>query len=265
MFEKYLLSILIPSRNNSLDLKNTIENIIETSNPDNINYEIIIKIDLDDAELINQITKYKNYTNIKFLVSHQLDGYLSIKDFHNQLINSAEGKYVLLYGSDAEIHLQNWNDYLEKELTEFKIYYPHITWWYKETKTPVLENEIQELKIDFSIFPKKTKEIFQENISPNHLVDMWLSNIFNTTENWYNTSLTKRLPEFRIKHLRPKKFVDLGSANTPQPIWDDYDLLVNSAQYYHNINLLYEHKKSQEYNSIKQHNIINQYRNENNI
>ena len=264
MAEKYLVSLLISS-NNKTNLNHTLSNIFSSANLNNINFEVIIKLDLDDVILQKNILKYQEYKNIKFLISHKLNGYLNLVEFTEQMINCSQGKYVWMLGDDIEIDCSHWNDVLADKLIDFKLYYTDVKWWVKETNIPFLEENQHKSKIDFLIFPKKVKEIWSESLCPHHLSDMWVSRIFNLINVSYNTSVTEIISDLKVKHLRPLSKLILGKSNTPQEIWDEYDKYNGSALFYHNTNLIYEYIMYLKYNQIYQHNIINNYRNDNNI
>jgi len=264
MVEKYLVSLLISS-NNKTNLNHTLSNIFSSANLNNINFEVIIKLDLDDVILQKNILKYQEYKNIKFLISHKLNGYLNLVEFTEQMINCSQGKYVWMLGDDIEIDCPHWNDVLADKLIDFKLYYINVKWWVKETNIPFLEENQHESKIDFLIFPKKVKEIWSESLCPHHLSDMWISGIFNLINVSYNTSVTEIISDLKVKHLRPLSKLVLGKSNTPQEIWDEYNKYKGSALFYHNKNLIYEYIMYLKYNQIYQHNIINNYRNDNNI
>lgn len=264
MAEKYLVSLLISS-NNKTNLNHTLSNIFSSANLNNINFEVIIKLDLDDVILQKNILKYQEYKNIKFLISHKLNGYLNLVEFTEQMINCSQGKYVWMLGDDIEIDCSHWNDVLADKLIDFKLYYTDVKWWVKETNIPFLEENQHESKIDFLIFPKKVKEIWSESLCPHHLSDMWISRIFNLINVSYNTSVTEIISDLKVKHLRPLSKLILGKSNTPQEIWDEYNKYNGSALFYHNTNLIYEYIMYLKYNQIYQHNIINNYRNDNNI
>ena len=122
MAEKYLVSLLISS-NNKTNLNHTLSNIFSSANLNNINFEVIIKLDLDDVILQKNILKYQEYKNIKFLISHKLNGYLNLVEFTEQMINCSQGKYVWMLGDDIEIDCPHWNDVLADKLIDFKLYY----------------------------------------------------------------------------------------------------------------------------------------------
>ena len=264
MVEKYLVSLLISS-NNKTNLNHTLSNIFSSANLNNINFEVIIKLDLDDVTLQKNILKYQEYKNIKFLISHKLNGYLSLVEFTEQMINCSQGKYIWMLGDDIEIDCPHWNDILNNKLTDFKLYYPNVKWWIKETNVPFLEENQHESKIDFLIFPKKIKEIWNESICPYHLSDIWRSAIFNSVDIIYNINVTENILDLKVKHLRPLNKLTLGASNTPQEIWDEHNKYKNSALFHHNKNLIYEYIINLKYNQIYQHHIINNYKNNNNV
>ena len=238
MAEKYLVSLLISS-NNKTNLNHTLSNIFSSANLNNINIELINKLDLDDVKLQKNILKYQEYKNIKFLISHKLNGYLNLVEFTEQMINCSQGKYVWMLGDDIEIDCSHWNDVLADKLIDFKLYYTDVKWWVKETNIPFLEENQHKSKIDFLIFPKKVKEIWSESLCPHHLSDMWVSRIFNLINVSYNTSVTEIISDLKVKHLRPLSKLILGKSNTPQEIWDEYDKYNGSATWFFITYLIY--------------------------
>jgi len=118
---KYLVSILIPTRKRVDLLDRTLKNIIEMSNPTNDNYEIIVKVDFDDHETIDYIKTWSNEKqNINFIINSRLDGYYSLTDHNEMMIDCAKGKYMFCYNDDLLMTTQNWNDILKEKLKETK-------------------------------------------------------------------------------------------------------------------------------------------------
>jgi len=98
--ERPLLSIVFPSRNPPL-LEATINNLLNTIGAE-IPIEIVIKLDLDDLESIDVIKK-TSALNIKWLLTDRQLGYISLCKYWYDLLNLAEGHFVVFWGDDAWI------------------------------------------------------------------------------------------------------------------------------------------------------------------
>jgi hypothetical protein len=121
------ISVIIPSRKRPEMLNETLYSIYSLANPNNVNFEIIVKIDFDDHETLDYIKNWSNdYENLFFLVSSRKKGFINLVDFQEDMIDLAKGKYILIANDDLTFETKNWNDILQSKLTDFKIYFPYI-------------------------------------------------------------------------------------------------------------------------------------------
>jgi hypothetical protein len=126
------ISILLPTRKRVDLLQKTLTSIFSLANPEVNNFEVIVKVDLDDFETLDYIKTWDSQIeNLHFLISSRKKGYLSLIDFLEDMIDLAKGKYIQVFNDDAIILTPNWNSILESKLTDFKFYYPKIN-GYKE-------------------------------------------------------------------------------------------------------------------------------------
>jgi len=124
---KPCISIVLPSRKRVEFLNEALYSIYSLADPNNVNFEVIVKIDLDDHETISYIKNWTNeYENIYFLISARKKGFINLVDFVEDMIDLAKGKYILAANDDLTFETQNWNTILESKLTNFKIYFPYI-------------------------------------------------------------------------------------------------------------------------------------------
>jgi len=132
-FNKPYISILLPTRKRVKHLNETLYSIYSLADHNNINFEIIVKVDFDDIETIEYIKN--NWTNecenIYFIISSRKEGYSSMADFQEYMLNLSRGEYSLVINDDLLFVTKNWNNILEKKLTDFKIYFPNVN-GYKE-------------------------------------------------------------------------------------------------------------------------------------
>jgi hypothetical protein len=124
---KPYISIIMPSRKRPEMLNEALYSIYSLANPDNVNFEIIVKVDFDDPETLDYIKNWSNeYENLFFLVSSRKKGFMNLVDFQEDMIDLAKGKYILIANDDLTFETKNWNDILQSKLTDFKIYFPYI-------------------------------------------------------------------------------------------------------------------------------------------
>jgi hypothetical protein len=254
---KYLISILIPTRKRVNLLDRTIKNIIETSNTSNNNYEIIIKVDFDDHETIDYIKLWDNkYENVNFIINSRLDGYYSLTDHNEMMIDCAKGKYMFCYNDDLLMETQNWNDILDKKLNDTKVYFPFCKW------APNKDGFVNPFTESFAIYPKKLKEIWGF-VSQHDAIDNWMLWIANSVSSWpWEEDCVEKLTEIKLFHDQPEDEVTEDKMKTFKLLEDRRDYFGrNSSSYLHCINLFYELKKEEAYNQIKNLNIINDFRN----
>ena len=126
------ISVIFPSRKRVDLLQKTLTSIFSLANPEVNNFEVIVKVDLDDLETLDYIKTWDpQIENLHFLISSRKKGYLSIMDFVEDMIDLAKGKYIISFNDDTIILTPNWNSILESKLTDFKFYYPKVN-GYKE-------------------------------------------------------------------------------------------------------------------------------------
>lgn len=124
---KPYISIILPTRKRIEFLNETIYSIYSLADSNNVNFEVIIKVDFDDHETIEYIKNWNNeYENLYFLISSRKKGFMNLVDFQEDMIDLAKGKYILIANDDLTFETQNWNTILESRLKEFKIYFPYI-------------------------------------------------------------------------------------------------------------------------------------------
>ena len=243
---QYLLSVIIPSRENVDSLKNTLNTLISTSDISNINYEIIIKIDNDDLHSLEQIYEIcKGKDNISVIFSSRKKGYSSVINFQEDMTHLAHGKYILALADDAEMLTPNWNTILEKELKDFKFYFP---------KTVSL-NKIKISDYCWVIFPKEIINILGE-LAPHTLIDNWFLDIGNRMNHpAWGENLIKVLNNIQIGiYVAPP-------ATHSKDVYETYSYHINSPQFFHSCNLIKEHLEYLRWEKIHKHNIVNEYKN----
>lgn len=121
------ISIVLPTRKRVEFLNETLYSIYSLADPDNVNFEILLKVDFDDLETLQYINNWSNeYENLYFVVNSRKQGFTSLVDHVEDLIDLAKGKYILAANDDLVFETQNWNTLLENRLKEFKIYFPYI-------------------------------------------------------------------------------------------------------------------------------------------
>jgi hypothetical protein len=121
------ISVIFPSRKRVELLNETLYSIFSLADSQNVNFEVIIKIDFDDHETLDYIKNWSNeYENLYFIISSRKQGFLNVVDFTEDMIDLAKGKYILVANDDMVFKTQNWNTILESKLTDFKIYFPYV-------------------------------------------------------------------------------------------------------------------------------------------
>lgn len=124
---KPCISIVLPTRKRVEFLNDALYSIYSLADQNNVNFEIILKVDFDDIETLQYINNWSNeYENLYFIVNSRKQGFASLVDAVEDMIDLAKGKYILAANDDLTFETQNWNTILEDRLKEFKIYFPYI-------------------------------------------------------------------------------------------------------------------------------------------
>jgi hypothetical protein len=124
---KPYISIVLPTRKRVEFLNDALYSIYSLADQNNVNFEILLKVDFDDLETLQYINNWSNeYENLYFVVNSRKQGFTSLADHVEDLIDLAKGKYILAANDDLVFETQNWNTLLENRLKEFKIYFPYI-------------------------------------------------------------------------------------------------------------------------------------------
>lgn len=255
--KQYLVSIILPTRKRAKDLHETLKSILDNANPNNKNFEIILKVDYDDQETIDYINQFTNQNdNINVILSSRLEGWFSLVDFVESLIDASKGKYIWGINDDSRILTPNWNDILENELKEFKIYHPLIDWG------PDLNGYIHSFREIFPIFPKKLKELWGY-ICPHNNIDSWLYFISTKIEKHpWNVPFLVYLDHLVVSHNQIPDETSQDKINQIDKIHGLADKHENSKELYQAINLLEEYIHYTKWEELNKHNIINEYRNQ---
>jgi len=223
---KPLISIFLPTRNRVNLFYKALYSIFDTCNKDNLNFEVIVKVDFDDLETLDHIkSQHSNFENVKYIVSSRKNGYNSLCDFQTDCGNLAQGEYFMAFNDDGLFETTNWNDIIQNHLKDFKFYYPQVN-GYREA---------------FFIIPTKLKDILG-HYSPHAQTDTyikWLGQVLGINkylddiELWQDLNLVDNLS----KEKDNQKFINLGSRDfhrTSQVFKDD----IRKLQSYLNIKVL---------------------------
>jgi glycosyltransferase involved in cell wall biosynthesis len=255
--KQYLVSIILPTRKRVKDLHETLQSILDNANPNNKNFEIILKVDYDDQETINYVNQFTNQNdNINVILASRLEGWFSLVDFIETMIDVSKGKYIWNINDDSRILTPNWNDILENELKEFKIYHPLIEWG------PDLNGYVHSFREIFPIYPKKLKELWGY-ICPHNNIDSWL--YFISTKIGmppWNISFITYLDNLSVSHYQIPDETSQDKIDQIDKIHGLADKHENSKELYHAINLLEEHIHYLKWKELNKHNIINEFRNQ---
>jgi glycosyltransferase involved in cell wall biosynthesis len=255
--KQYLVSIILPTRKRVKDLHETLNSILDNANLNNKNFEIILKVDYDDQETINYVNQFTNQNNnINVILASRLEGWFSLVDFIETMIDVSKGKYIWNINDDSRILTKGWNDILENELTEFKIYHPLIEWG------PDLNGYIHSFREIFPIYPKKLKELWGY-ICPHNNIDSWLYFVGkNIGLHPWNISFMSYLDNLTISHYQIPDETSKDKMDQIDRIHGLADKHENSKELYQAINLLEEYIHYIKWKDLNKHNIINEYRNQ---
>ena len=157
---------------------------------------------------------------------------------------------------DSRILTPNWNDILENELKEFKIYHPLIEWG------PDLNGYVHSFREIFPIYPKKLKELWGY-ICPHNNIDSWL--YFISTKigmSPWNISFITYLDNLSVSHYQIPDETSQDKIDQIDKIHGLADKHENSKELYHAINLLEEYIHYLKWKELNKHNIINEFRNQ---
>jgi hypothetical protein len=216
-----LISVVINTRDNVKKLKSTINSYFDKADLSLNNFEIIVKVDFDDINTLNYISTV-NSEYVKFIVSSRKQGYSSLHEHVNDMVDLAKGNYILAIGDDSPILTNNWNLILINYLTQFKVYFLNYQELYEDGIIVELENKptgmrhfeanswnnvgVHPCDFIFPIFPKNLKQIWG-TISPHALVDNWLGDtIKRASYEPYNLDLYRFINEIKIQlEISPKE------------------------------------------------------------
>lgn len=252
----YLVSIFLPSRKRPKDLDKSIKALINLSDKTLNNFEIVVKVDFDDVETLDYINQWSNeHKNISFIVNSRLDGWYNLVDFNEDLIRIASGEYVLGLNDDCTMLTQNWNKILEEKLKDFKVYYTQVKW---ERDANGFLHTFREA---FPIFPKKIVEIWGY-LCPHNNIDNWILEVFRRCSlTPWNEDVIEYIDDITLYHAQIPDETTQDKFDTVDINHSLRDYHMDSAELYHCVNLLKEHKEYLRWKKIRNHNIINEYRN----
>ena len=163
---KFEISIVLPTRKRVEKLNETLYSILSLANPDEVNFEIIVKVDFDDVDTIDYIKNWENtFENVTFIINSRRGGWLNMVDYVENMIDIAKGDWILNINDDMVITTPHWNTKLTNHLKEFKIYFPDTN-GYRQS---------------FPVYPKKLKEILG-HISYTNQIDTYLYNLSQQTD-----------------------------------------------------------------------------------
>lgn len=95
--EKYLLSIVIPTKNRQAYAIKSIEQIMSIKSE---RIQLVVQDNSDDDRLRNLVSKYENEERLKYNYSNEV---LSFVDNFSEAITLAEGEYICMIGDDDGI------------------------------------------------------------------------------------------------------------------------------------------------------------------
>jgi len=98
--ENPVLSVLLPSRRRFPNLQRAIDSLAETVS-DKKNVEVIVKLDHDDVESHSRINEIRTDITVKCLVSDRREGYASLHEFSNEMLDSVTGTWVVFMNDDT--------------------------------------------------------------------------------------------------------------------------------------------------------------------
>lgn len=221
-----LVSIFLPTRNRVDLFSKAINSIFDTCDKNNLNFEVIVKVDFDDLETLDHIkSQHTNFENVKYIVSSRKNGYNSLPEFQIDFSNLAQGKYFMAFNDDGLFLTKNWNNILENQLKDFKFYYPKVN-GYKEA---------------FFIIPIKLKDILG-HYSPHAQTDTyikWLGQVLGINkylddiELWQNLDLVDTLSKEKDEQ-KSINLTDRDFHRTSQVFKSD----IKKLQSYLNIDVL---------------------------
>lgn len=153
------ISVVFPSRNRVEMLNDSLFSLFSKADPNNVNFEVLVKLDLDDHQSIDYIKNWSNeFENLTFITNSRKKGWLNMADFVENLVRCAAGEWIFGFNDDLVMKTENWNTLIEEHLSDFKIYYPNPSFGYRWA---------------FPLFPKKLYEILG-HISPHNQIDTYM-------------------------------------------------------------------------------------------
>lgn len=217
---KFKISLALPTRKRPEGLNETLHSIFSLANPNNVNFEVIMKVDLDDTETIDYIKNWSNeFENITFIINSRRGGWLNLVDYFEDIINFSKGEWIIGINDDMLFKTQNWNDILEEKLQGYNIYFLNTN-GYKQS---------------FWAVPKNLKEVLG-HIAPHNQIDTYLHMLS------IQTDIEKYIDEVFLEH----------DLDVRDEVWEDKAQVVD-------INFLTReyHKNSPEFindiNKLKQY------------
>lgn len=107
-----LLTILFPSRNRFDLFKRTIDSFADNAKNIN-NLQIVAKFDTDDDSSLTRLNEIRKDVNIKILISDRKNGYKSLHEYCNEMLEHATGDWVLFVNDDCLMLTKDWDTILE--------------------------------------------------------------------------------------------------------------------------------------------------------
>lgn len=167
-----LITVMLPSRGRPKDLDLAIDSVLDKAKyPETV--EIIVKLDLCDPLR----PRWPQRKHVLYTTSERLLGYESIHTFCNNMLQIANGDWIMLWNDDARMVTYGWDDILRQEKPRC-----------------VLLNPADEHGNHAHIFPIVNRQICLElgHFALNAFTDRWLQNV-------YPQEKIKDIP-IRIKH-----------------------------------------------------------------
>ena len=209
-----LLSVIIPSRERTKELIDTINSFITLSeNPSNV--EFLVKLDTDDKSMINNINLFPGET--KVLVADRKQGYHDLHLFVNDLCKLATGDWILLMNDDAQMTTKNW----DIELKNINPYDYNSS--FKGNDKVCLINPGSPEREKTEVFPIIRREGYEKlkhfSLHPHN--DTWVQEVYEP--------LNARVffPKISIKHFNNEvsdatRFHSAKAQETSFKNWDDF-------------------------------------------
>lgn len=184
-----LVSVLMPTRGRSQWLCESVDSLYSLAQDPSC-IEFLFKVDSDDSETLETISRMGKVLPCTTLISPRGSGYMELNKFINALSGLAKGDWLFIFNDDAKMITQGWDQHL-LNVDPWK-----VPGWLGNDDICLLGPSVveRETSWEFPILRRKTFEVLG-HFSLNHCSDTYIY--------WVASSVNAAvvMPQIQISHF----------------------------------------------------------------